>query len=120
MKEKPTVISQYSVEQAIEDGELIHFDSIIQGKWCVTRNVFHAIEDKVKGTTRTPAQALYNLMSDALHFINSPYAQLKRKDGALLFTKVFEQFMSGNVTGKKLWIVYNETNGWTVMFPENY
>ena len=106
--------------QAIEDGELIHFDSVVQGKWCVTRSVFSVIEKKVEGSKRTVAQALYNLMSDAVHFINAPGIQNKRKLGEHLFTKEFERFMDGNITGQRLWIAHNDTNGWTVMFPEDY
>lgn len=113
------VISAYSTEQAIADGVLVHFEAITPGKWCVTDGIWHAICDKT-GEGRTPAQALANLMQDALMFIKTHKDEVIRqanKGDMPQFFDDFSEHMDGNITGERLWIAGNETGGFTVMFP---
>lgn len=117
------IISAYTTDNAIEDGTLIHFEAISPGKWCVTSGVFDAIERKIAANpndSRTPVQALHNLMSDALGFVQMNKAKIRAEiesGGVLLFCDDFAKHMEGNITGETLWMGGNDTGGFTVMFP---
>ena len=113
------VIFSYTTEQAINDGVFIHFKAISPGKWCVTQGVMGAVEDNA-GPGRTPEQALHNMMSDVLAFVQAHKREIieQSEDGLPLFTSDFADWMAGNVTRRTLWLSGNETGGFTVMFPE--
>jgi len=113
------VIFSYTTENAIDDGVLVHVEAISPGKWCVTQGVMAAVEDNA-GEGRTPAQALHNMMSDVLAFVQAHKNEVikQAQDGLPLFTTEFADWMAGNVTRKTLWLGGNETGGFTVMFPE--
>ena len=101
------IISEYTDQQAIEDGFVAEpYPDRFPGA-LFTSAVHEAIEAVDDG--RTYEQKAIPLLMDAVLIVNSD-----RREH--LFTKGLE----GNVTGQTLWIGRNGMNGFTIMLPNEY
>jgi hypothetical protein len=106
MHEQPIVIIEYSDKQAIEDGVLVSVPG--EGKVNrVTRAVFDHFTKPMDSSPVTDDVTDITPLQDAIR--------------AMLKIEPDEDGMrSGTYEGKKLWILPNEVEGLTLLFPEDY
>jgi hypothetical protein len=99
------VIDEYTVEQAIEDGELIH---PYPNRWrwlLITRGIHEACTGK-RG--RTYDQCLVPLLMDCIMLAQDSTRHQRQRPPLVL---------EGTVAGT-VWVVPNDKGGMTVMWPE--
>lgn len=106
MTNDDNVIIAYTDQQAVEDGMLVAMNGTGGGNR-VTRAVF---DDFTKSCGSSP---LTGPVIDITRLTEAIRAMVKipaDEDG----------WRTGTLQGKKLWLVPNEVNGLTLMFPEDY
>ena len=106
MENQPEVIAEYTDKQALEDGVLVSVSG--EGKVNrVTRAVFDHFTKPVGSTTETGEAADLARLQDAIR--------------ALLKIECDEDgWRTGSHEGKELWLVPNEVEGLTLLFPDDY
>jgi hypothetical protein len=93
------VISQYTTEQAVEDGVLVHAGDLGNDKVYFTRNLFDdGYEDLMKRA---------NLVARGLHLLRQP----DKEDSPYMKLRVIEK--------DNIWVIY-DAQGFTFMKPEDY
>ena len=105
MHEQPIVIFEYSDKQAIEDGVLVS----VPGEGKVNRVTRAVFDHFAKPMGSSPAGEVTDItpLQDAIR--------------AMLKIEPDEDGMrTGTYEGKKLWILPNEVEGLTLLFPEDY
>jgi hypothetical protein len=105
MQEEPIVIVEYSDEQALEDGVLVSFPG--EGKVNrVTRAVFDHFTKPMGSSPASPVTDITPLQ-DAIR------AMLKIEPDK-------DTWRTGTYEGKNLWLIPNEVEGLTLLFPDDY
>ena len=106
MENQPNVIAEYTDKQALEDGVLVSVSG--EGKVNrVTRAVFDHFTTPMGSTSLTGEVADLARLQDAIR--------------ALLKIESDEDgWRTGSYEGKKLWLVPNEVEGLTLLFPDDY
>ena len=103
--DEATIISEYSLEQAIDDGELVEvfkdmWETLSQGKpIVVTRRLF---ED-------TNLHLLFGVVTQFAHWKTNVLPTLPKED----------QLFTDEVKGKKVWVL-EDAQAITLLYPEEY
>jgi len=106
MQQEPFVIVEYSDSQALEDGVLVSFPG--EGKVNrVTRAVFDHFTKPLGSTPRTGEVTDITPLQDAIR------AMLKIEPDK-------DTWRTGTYEGKNLWLIPNEVEGLTLLFPDDY
>ncbi len=106
MQKEPFVIVEYSDSQALEDGVLVSFPG--EGKVNrVTRAVF---DHFTKPLGRSPATGE---VTDITPLQDAIRAMLKIEPDK-------DTWRTGTYEGKNLWLIPNEVEGLTLLFPDDY
>ena len=100
------VISEYTDRQAVEDGVLVRVDGV-GGVNRVTKAVFDHFAKRLGSSAITGPVIDITPVMDAIRTM----ANIPPDDGG---------WRTGTYQGKLLWLVPNEVNGLTLMFPEDY
>ena len=100
------VISEYTDRQAVEDGVLVRVDGV-GGVNRVTKAVFDHFAKRLGSSSITGPVIDITPVMDAIRTM----AKIAADGGG---------WHTGTYQGKKLWLVPNEVNGLTLMFPEDY
>lgn len=103
---EPLVTVEYSDKQALEDGVLVSVPR--EGKVNrVTRAVFDHFTKPMGGAPETGVVTDITRLQDAIR------AMLKIKPDD-------DMWRTGTYDGKELWLVPNEVEGFTLLFPDDY
>ena len=105
MDQEPEVISRYTDAQALEDGVLVAVDFAPVNR--VTRMAFDYFA-RPMGTSPVTGPVI-------------DITPVRKVIEAMLAVEADEGgWRSGTYEGKDLWLIPNEVNGLTLMFPEDY
>ncbi len=105
-QEPENIIASYTDAEALEDGVLVAFDASPVNR--VTRAVFDHFTQPL-GTREIGGPPVIDL-NPLQWAIEATVAWKPDKDG----------WRCGSYEGMELWLVPNEVNGLTLMFPEDY
>jgi hypothetical protein len=106
MENDQNVISEYTDQQAVEDGVLVAVNGE-GGVNRVTRAVFDTFAESIGSSPLTGPVINITPLMDA---IRAMLKILPDEDG----------WRTGTYQGKELWLVPNEVQGKTLMFPSDY